>query len=178
MTQALYQKAIAFAGDKHKDQLVPGSQANYLLHVSNVAMEILMAYAHAQDFDVNLAVQMALLHDVIEDTDASFEELETHFEKRVANGVLALTKNTELGDKSAQMADSLNRINKLEKEVGMVKLADRITNLQAPPHYWSKEKIKRYHEEARIIADQLEGKNVYLNDRLRRQIESYTQYFT
>ena len=45
MNQELYQKAMKFAGEKHKDQKVPGTNSNYLLHISNVAMEILVAYS-------------------------------------------------------------------------------------------------------------------------------------
>ena len=48
--QELYQKAMKFAGEMHHEQKVPGTNANYLLHISNVAMEVLMAYAHKPDF--------------------------------------------------------------------------------------------------------------------------------
>ena len=36
MTQTLYQKVMKFAGEKHKDQKVPGTEANYLLYCSNM----------------------------------------------------------------------------------------------------------------------------------------------
>ena len=38
--QEKYQKAIAFAGYVHKNQLVPGKEYNYVVHISNVAAEI------------------------------------------------------------------------------------------------------------------------------------------
>ena len=38
-------------------------------------MEILMSYSVNPNFDVDFAVQVALLHDVLEDTDTSYEEL-------------------------------------------------------------------------------------------------------
>ena len=50
MTQEIYQEAIKFAGEKHKNQQVPGTEANYLLHISNVAMEIFTAYIIQGDF--------------------------------------------------------------------------------------------------------------------------------
>ena len=140
MTQEIYQKTMRFAGEKHHDQLFPGSSANYLLHIASVSMEILLAFQHSPDFDLDFAVQLAILHDVIEDTDTTFEELEEQFGERVAAGVLALTKNDNLPSKSAKMMDSLARINRQPKEVGMVKLADRITNLQEPPGYWNNQK--------------------------------------
>ncbi|MEM8891119.1 MAG: HD domain-containing protein [Bacteroidota bacterium] len=140
MIQEIYQKAMKFAGEKHAHQQVPGSQANYLLHISNVAMEVLQAHAAEANFDLELAVQVAILHDTIEDTDATFEEVGEHFGERVAKSVSALSKDKHLPSKKEQMEDSLKRLNASEKEAGIVKLADRITNLQGPPYHWSKEK--------------------------------------
>ena len=176
MLQELYQKAFKFAGEKHSMQKVPGSEANYLLHIGNVAMEILVAYTNDANFDVNYAVQLAILHDTLEDTDTTFEEIQTVFDERIARGVKALTKDEKLPTKPERMADSLTRINQLQKEVGMVKLADRITNLQAPPAHWSKEKCAAYLEEAKIISEVLANKNTYLNQRLLHKIEAYQTF--
>ena len=176
MIQEVYQKAMKFAGEKHSHQKVPGTQANYLLHISNVAMEILLAYINKPSFDVALAVQMAILHDTIEDTSTTFDELKETFGLEVANGVQALTKNKNIGSKLESMEDSLSRINALSKEVGMVKLADRITNLQEPPSYWNTDKIIKYREEAMLIAEELRNKNEYLHQRLQQKIEEYASY--
>ncbi|SEB37632.1 HD domain-containing protein [Tenacibaculum sp. MAR_2009_124] len=175
MTQEIYQKAMKFAGEKHSDQKVPGSEANYLLHISNVAMEVLMAYTHEKVFDIDLAIQLAILHDTIEDTSATFEEVQERFGEEVARGVLALTKNKELPSKKESMLDSLDRINNLSKEVGLVKLADRITNLQTPPNYWDSVKINGYQEEAKLIAEKLKNKNEYLHNRLLKKVEEYNK---
>lgn len=171
--QETYQKAIKFAGEKHKDQKVPGTNANYLLHISNVAMEIIWAYKENNNFNINYAIQLALLHDTLEDTETSFKELENNFGEKVAQGVLALTKNENLVTKEERMIDSLNRINELEKEVGIVKLADRITNLQEPPKHWSKDKIDKYLKEAKLISNTLSNKHGYLNKRLLTKITEY-----
>lgn len=176
MIQDEYQKAIKFAGVKHQNQKVPGTEANYLLHISNVAMEILLAYIENNNFDVSYALQLALLHDTLEDTETEFSELEKEFGSKVALGVQALTKNENLVSKKEKMTDSLNRINELEKEVGMVKLADRITNLQEPPKHWDKEKIQNYLSEAKMINEILNFKNGYLNNRLQTKIDDYKNY--
>ena len=176
MTQEIYQEAIRFAGEKHKDQKVPGTESNYLLHISNVAMEIILAHKEKEDFDINYALQLALLHDTLEDTETEFIELENIFGKKVALGVLALTKNTKLTSKKERMKDSLSRINELEQEVGMVKLADRITNLQKPPKHWDKDKIKNYVIEAKLINKMLSNKNEYLNNRLQNKIVEYKKH--
>lgn len=58
----------------------------------------------------------------------------------------------------------------------MVKLADRITNLQKPPGFWNKKKRISYLEEARMIGEMLVHKNKYLCDRLNRKITDYEKY--
>src|SRR5690606_11363187 len=118
-----------------------------LVHLSNVAMEILMAGKHTPDFDTGFAVQVALLHDTLEDTETSMAELEQYFDKKIAEAVNALTKNDDL-PKEEKMSDSLTRIKSQPKEVWAVKLADRITNLQKPPDHWDSEKRMKYKMEA------------------------------
>lgn len=165
---------MKFAGEKHKSQLVPGTEANYLLHIANVSMEILMAHRHSQNFNLEFALQVAILHDCLEDTETSEEELASVFGKGVTSAVRSLTKNPLL-PKSDRMTDCLHRIRKHTKEVTMVKLADRITNLQPPPAHWSAEKCVNYAVEAEIIADELSGANDFLDDRIRQKITDYKE---
>lgn len=138
-------------------------------------MEILIASNHTKDFDLNFTTQVALLHDTLEDTNTTFEELEREFGLEIAEGVSALTKNSSL-PKDERMPDSLNRILKLRKEVWAVKLADRITNLQKPPKTWDNLKRRNYKAEAEIILEKLKDGNAYLENRLRAKIEEYEQY--
>lgn len=173
MTQELYQKAIKFAGEKHSEQKVPGTNSNYLLHLSNVAMEVLIAHSFDDVFDIDFAVQIALLHDTIEDTNTTFEDIKSNFGVAIAEAVQALSKNETLQSKREKMMDSLTRINKLAKEVAIVKLADRITNLQTPPRHWNKSKVISYCEEAKLISSTLSDKNEYLNKRLSLKITAY-----
>ena len=175
--QTIYQQALKFAASKHaeKNQKVPGTNLPYVVHISNVAMEIFVAYQNTPDFNLDLAIKLALLHDTLEDTSATFEEISKEFGYEVAEGVLALTKNEDM-PKSERMFDSLFRIKKLSKEVRAVKLADRITNLQVPPKYWSNEKKQNYLQEAIIIMDTLKGENQFLEKRLEIKIKEYESY--
>ena len=177
MIQEKYQETIKFAGEKHKDQLVPGSNSNYLSHLSNVSMEILVAFQKEPNFELETAVQLALLHDTVEDTDTTLEEIANKFGPKIAEGVSALTKNVKLETKEKMMEDSLGRILDAYLEVRLVKIADRITNLQEPPAHWSKEKMKRYWIEAQKIHDKLNGKNKYLDQRLSNKITEYKKYW-
>jgi (p)ppGpp synthase/HD superfamily hydrolase len=174
--QELYQTAMKFAGEMHHDQKVPGTNANYLLHISNVAMEVLVAYASKPDFNIELAIQAAVLHDTVEDSEATLEDIKESFGADVAKAVAALTKDSSFKDKNEKMQDSLNRINTLSKEVGMVKLADRITNLQPPPPKWDSAKRANYLMQAENMAKELAGKNEFLNKRLLQKIEEYRAY--
>jgi len=178
-TQTLYQEAIKFATAKHleKDHKVPGTNLPYVVHLSNVAMEIMIASFNTDNFNLGLAVQAALLHDTIEDTSTDFAELESKFGSEVATAVSALTKNSDLS-KEQSMADSLARIKEKLSEVWAVKLADRITNLQQPPKHWSKEKKITYREEARLILNELKEGNEFLARRLEAKIEEYQIYIT
>lgn len=175
MIQDVYQKAMKYAGEQHRAQKVPGTNANYLLHLSNVAMEVIMSYHASPDFNLDYAVQVAILHDTIEDTSSTYEEITRIFGEEIAKGVSALTKNETLATKAEMMLDSLKRINEEKKEVGIVKLADRITNLQTPPAHWTSEKVTKYLAEAKVIADTLKGKNKYLDDRIKVKIRAYEE---
>ena len=176
-TQTLYQNAIKFATAKHleQEQIVPGTNLPYVVHLSNVAMEILLAGSQTDQFDLGFAVQVALLHDTLEDTATTFEELAFRFGYAIAEAVSALSKDAEL-PKAQQMADSLGRIQKLKAEVWAVKMADRITNLQPPPPHWTREKIINYREEATHILSALREGNDYLAGRLEGKIEAYGKY--
>ena len=173
--QTIYQETIAFVALKHGNQKMP-TGLPYVVHLSNVAMEVFMAHKKQPNFNIELAIQLALLHDVLEDTPLSFKELEDTFGNIVATGVLALTKNASLNKKD-QMEDSLARILNQGKEVAIVKLCDRITNLQKPPLKWNNDKIKKYQLQAVTIAETLQGKNTYLDNRIQEKIQGYNTYF-
>lgn len=170
-----YQKAIKFAGEKHAGQKITGSETSYLVHVSNVAMEIILASQHRHDFDVNFAVQVALLHDVLEDTATSFEEIKSAFGFQIADAVLALSKNPGLKPEE-QIPDSLARIKLQPLEVWSVKLADRISNMQEPPAHWDRNKRIAYQLAARMILMQLKDANHYLEQRLEAKILAYDAF--
>ncbi|MCL4830847.1 MAG: HD domain-containing protein [Caldilineaceae bacterium] len=170
----LYLAAWHYAAAMHGSQKVPGTELPYLTHIGAVAMEVMTALAQSSRVaDPNLAVQCALLHDVIEDTPASYGDVAERFGVAVADGVLALTKDTTLPSKSAQMADSLARIRQQPREVWMVKLADRITNLQPPPHDWDPAKIAAYGAEAQVILSSLGEADGWLAARLGGKIGGY-----
>ncbi len=176
-SQEKYIKAWNFSSKVHNGQLVPGTDIPYINHIGLVAMEAMAAIAHGKDIsNPDLLIQCALLHDTIEDTSSTYEEIRGEFGVEVADGVLALSKNTDLPSKMEQMEDSIERIHKQAKEVWMVKLCDRTTNLQPPPSYWDKDKIQAYRAEAIYILEKLQDSNQCLAGRLETKISDYRKY--
>jgi guanosine-3',5'-bis(diphosphate) 3'-pyrophosphohydrolase len=172
--QTLYQDAIKFASYKHQKrrQKVKGTTLPYVVHLSNVAMEIFLAALHTKNMNLIFAAQVAVLHDTIEDTETTYDEIKENFGEDIATAVLALSKDEHLSN-DLQIVDSLARIKKLQKEVWAVKLADRITNLQPPPANWTRPKIGRYLKDSELILNELKDGNQYLEKRLEAKISEY-----
>jgi (p)ppGpp synthase/HD superfamily hydrolase len=174
-SQEVYRNAYRFAAEAHNGQVFPGTDLPYIMHISFVCMEVMASLECEPGRNGNLAIQCALLHDVIEDTDVTLEGVDAEFGAEVAAGVLALTKNSSL-DKIVQIEDSLRRIQKQPYEVWLVKLADRISNLGPPPYHWKGDKIGRYRKEAIEIHSALQEASAYLSGRLLRKIKAYETY--
>ncbi|KAK8846467.1 hypothetical protein M9Y10_020490 [Tritrichomonas musculus] len=149
-------KALFFANAHHKGQTMKNPpDMPYSSHFVGVCLTAIN-YAQLMKDEINweLLVCCALLHDTIEDTDATYEEVKENFGQAIADGVLALTKDEKV-EQSQQMADSLSRIKKQPKEVAIVKLSDRMFNLRDKVPSWSPEKIKSYQKEGQLICDAL-----------------------
>ena len=173
--QQVYNDTLKYAAEKHAEnnQTIPGTIIPYAVHLSNVCMEIIFAAQQTENFNLKLALQIALLHDLLEDTKTTMFELDERFGFLVQAGVKALTKNEKLPEEE-QMPDSLRRIKKMPVEVWAVKLADRITNLQQPPPaHWSLDKVTEYRRESAVIYHELREGNDYLAERLRDAKDRY-----
>lgn len=170
-----YVRALRFAAERHRGQRVPGTELPYLVHVTSVTAEVIAALPATPGLDAELAVPCALLHDTIEDTDATFEDVAAAFGAEVAEGVRALSKDAAL-PKADRMADSLRRIRARPHAVWAVKLADRITNLAPPPAGWSRDKCRAYRDEAIAIADALGAASPALDARIRARIAAYAAH--
>lgn len=169
----LFHDAFCFAAIAHNGQTLPGSDLPYLTHVGLVCTEVMAIATEVTDAD--LLVQCAALHDTLEDTDVTYDVLVGEFGSKVADGVLALTKDRSIA-KDKQIDESLRRVRLQPREVWMVKMADRITNLYPPPALWSAERKISYREEAMEICNSLELANTSLAARLRERIREYAAY--
>jgi (p)ppGpp synthase/HD superfamily hydrolase len=176
-SQENYIEVLNFAAHAHGEQKTPKGLP-YIAHITCVAMEVINACEKSQleQNKTDLAISCALLHDLIEDTNITYNEIYVKFGDKIANGVEALTKDKTKSTKQEQMKDSLERLLTQPYEIQMVKLADRITNLGIPPKHWDSEKMKKYQEEASLILSCLRNSNIYLSKRLEEKIEEYKNY--
>ena len=168
----LYMRAWHFAAGRHLGQKVPSSELPYVTHVGAVAMEVLATLALEDFANPDLAVACALLHDTVEDTPTTVDEIATEFGAAVAAGVSALSKNGEL-PKAERMPDSLRRILAQPREVWLVKLADRTVNMEPAPAHWPSDKRRAYREQASEILVALGSVSPSLAARLREKIARY-----
>ena len=70
-----YDVAWQFAAKAHAGQKLPGSDLPYLTHIGWVVGEILISLQHESISDPKLAIQCAILHDVLEDTSIEYQDL-------------------------------------------------------------------------------------------------------
>ena len=142
--QALIEKAYLFADKKHEGQ-VRKSGDPYICHCLGVAKILAELQAGPQ------TICVGLLHDTIEDTETTKEEIEKNFGKEVADLVEALTKVSRLSDyKNVEFTAENHRkiFVAMAKDVRaiIVKLADRLHNMRTL-QFQPKEKQVRISKE-------------------------------
>ncbi len=153
--EALLNKAYVYAMKAHGHQ-TRASGAPYFSHPLEVA-EILTTFK----LDV-ATIAAALLHDVVEDTDATQKDIEELFGPEIASLVDGLTKINQLDlvTKEAKQAENLRKLLlAVSKDVRvlMVKLADRLHNMRTIGHV-KEEKRKRISQETLDIYAPLAGR--------------------
>jgi GTP diphosphokinase / guanosine-3',5'-bis(diphosphate) 3'-diphosphatase len=149
--------ASAFAAHKHRDQRRKGADAspyiNHPIAVANVS-------ANEGGITDDTVLAAALLHDTIEDTDTTAEELQAQFGPDVAAIVVEVTDDKSL-PKQDRKRLQIEHAATLSDQAKLVKLADKICNVrdmsQAPPIDWSPERKQEYFVWTKQVVDQLRG---------------------
>ncbi|KAF1071196.1 MAG: Bifunctional (p)ppGpp synthase/hydrolase SpoT [Pseudomonas citronellolis] len=169
-----YNQAWLFAATAHAGQTLTASPLPYVVHLAMVANEVLALDREQPLPRLAETVQIALLHDVIEDTPVRRAELQPLFGGFVADGVQVLSKIVD--EAKLPLEEYLRRLAEGPWQYALVKLCDRITNLQPPPATWSREKIIGYHAEAQRILEVLGFVHEGAARRLRHKIDNYHRY--
>ena len=102
----------------------------------------------------------ALLHDTIEDTNTSLEELQIVFGYEIAGIVGECTDDKQLSKLERKQAQ-IDHAAKISPRAKLVKIADKIANVSdidgAPPAGWSLERKREYFDWAKQVVDQMRG---------------------
>ena len=155
-------RALAFASRKHSQQRRKDVDASPYINHPIALVSILAVEAAINDRDTLCA---ALLHDTIEDTDTSVEELVEAFGGPVASLVQEVTDDKRL-PKAERKLRQVEHAAHLSAKARSVKLADKIANLRdvadSPPVNWSLARRQEYFDWAKQVVDQITDPPPYL----------------
>ncbi len=146
-------RAVAFAAEKHKNQRRKDADATPYVNHPIALANVLKQEGEVDDVAVLVA---AILHDTIEDTETTAEELRAIFGKEIASIVLEVTDDKSL-PKAERKRLQIEHATVASHSAKLVKLADKICNLRDiasnPPADWSEERKREYFEwAARVVA--------------------------
>ncbi|HPY89033.1 MAG TPA: RelA/SpoT family protein, partial [Spirochaetota bacterium] len=147
--------AVKFAEKCHKDQL-RASGEEYIIHPISVALNLINMRADAE------MIIAGILHDVVEDSPVTYEEITKIYGEKIANLVDGVTKISKLkaSNKSEQNAETIRKmLFAMIKDIRVIiiKFADKLHNMQTL-EYLPKEKIKRIANETLDIYAPLAGR--------------------
>ena len=110
------------------------------------------------------------MHDTVEDTETSFEELTLIFGQKVCGIVKECTDDKTL-PKAERKEKQVETVSKKSREAKLVKLADKLYNLRdmnrATPERWSEDRVREYFIWAKRVTGQIEGVNETLEKELK-----------
>jgi GTP diphosphokinase / guanosine-3',5'-bis(diphosphate) 3'-diphosphatase len=170
--------AIKFSANKHRNQRRKGIDASpYINHPIDVA-DILWRIGSVRDIDTIVA---AILHDTLEDTDATPSEIEALFGEEVLSLVQEVTDDKTLPKEERKRLQVVTAHHK-SPAAKLIKLADKISNINdignSPPQEWSLERRLNYLDWADKVVLGLRGANRALEEhydeairRTRRKLE-------
>lgn len=158
-------RCVNFSAIKHRKQRRKDPQQTpYINHPIGVAY--LLVEAGVEDVDV---LQAALLHDTVEDTDTSPQELQDVFGPRVAGLVAEVTDDKSLPSKERKRLQIVHA-SSASHGAKLVKLADKLYNLRdlerCTPVGWTDTRVKEYFKWAAQVVAGCRGTNAYLEGEL------------
>lgn len=161
-------EAIAFAAERHRNQRRKDVEASPYINHPIALARLLSATGGINELVV---LQAAILHDTIEDTDTTEEELRAKFGDAVADIVLEVTDDKTLA-KQRRKELQVEHAAHMSRGATLVKLADKTCNLRdiarTPPAGWSLERRQEYFDWAKRVVDGLPR----VNDELRSAFDA------
>lgn len=150
-------RAVAFAAEKHRHQRRKDADASPYINHPIALASVLAVEGGVSD---PTALCAAVLHDTIEDTETTVEELEGLFGPEVASVVVEVTDDKAL-EKHVRKQRQIEHAPHLSTQAKLVKLADKICNLRdilaSPPANWSAERKRAYFDWAAQVVGGVRG---------------------
>lgn len=147
--------AVMFAAERHKNQRRKDKEASPYINHPLALAHLLATKGGVEDV---ATLQAAILHDTIEDTETTEEELRLRFGGVVADIVVELTDDKSLPKqrrKELQVEHAPHKSN----AAALVKLADKTCNLRdianTPPADWTVQRRQEYFDWAKRVVDGL-----------------------
>ncbi len=170
-------QAINFAAKKHRSQKRKGADGEpYINHPLEV-LNLLTNVGQVEDFDVLIA---AVLHDTIEDTETSEEEITGLFGENVCQMVLELTDDMSL-PKAERKQLQIEHAPHISTGAKQIKLCDKISNIrdvtENPPRDWSQKRRLEYINWGKQVVAGLRGANENLENHFDALVEKSREKF-
>jgi (p)ppGpp synthase/HD superfamily hydrolase len=154
--------AADYAARQHIAQRRKGQRAEpYINHLTEVAALL----AEATDGGDVVLLMGGLLHDTLEDTDATYEDLVQHFGPEVATLVAEVTDDKSL-PKEERKRLQIEKTAAKSRRAKLLKIADKTSNLRglvgSPPVGWTETRLRDYVVWASDVVRSCRGLNARL----------------
>ena len=152
-------EATLFAAEKHRDQRRKDARKTPYINHPIAVVNLLANVGQITDLET---LQAGMLHDTVEDTDTSPEELEERFGFGVCSLVLEVTDDKGL-EKQERKRLQVEHAPHLSPRAKTIKVADKIANvsdlLNSPPADWPDERMQQYVAWSRQVVAGCRGHN-------------------
>ena len=161
-------EATLFAADKHRGQKRKDARGTPYINHPIMVVHLMIRVGGVTDIE---ALKAGMLHDTVEDTDTSAEEIETRFDYAVRSLVMEVTDDKML-EKQERKRLQIEKAPRLSQRAKIIKLADKIANLTdmivAPPVRWPLKRKIRYVEWSNQVVAGCYGTNPALQSKYER----------
>ena len=169
--ELLILRAIDFAARKHRDQRRKDEEASpYINHPISVSL-LLAEIGGITDSEV---LSAAILHDTLEDTATTPEELEAAFGMRIRKLVEEVTDDKRL-PKANRKQRQIEHASELSPDAVLIKLGDKISNVldvtHSPPANWNIQRRRQYLDWAESVVNNCARVNSALEDYFAQVLE-------
>lgn len=162
-----FNKAFAYAVEKHSKQLRKGTKVPYIVHIYEVAQ-----YLKEENAEED-AIIAGILHDVVEDTNTSIDEIKEIFGENIANLVECETEDKSL-PYLVRKSLHMKHLSSCDEKTKLINCADKLSNLRSiyldlkyyKDDVWKKfngtpEEIKQYYQMALDALKTLKNREIY-----------------